>query len=523
MTRNQKRAINSWQTFGAFSLACAALILTAPVFSDPCGMVPPIYNGEGNPIKRVGLQQTYVFFNKGVESFVIRPGFEGKVDNFGMLIPFPSPPALRKVSDDAFEQIANAIDPPEVVVDLTPQLHMLARGGGGGGFGGGGGGVFGGGLELQRNQVKVLKEEAVGMYEVAVLEAGSPEALKKWMDKNKYKYPEGMDEVTDDYIEEGWCFVAVKTKVGAKSDADPQPGQRTAQPEMPDGSVFDGTVQALGFRFKTDELVVPMRLSAFNDGELRNVVYLLTRGGKRIKSIPEEFVVRQIGGSQLIRNLTEPLPLRVVGGKARDIPEQRKKAIVQQRDPRPFNEVAKRLFISDVLATNKKGFTLEHEESEKELFRIGEHFGLRGAEVDKEIEENSKEQSARLIKASIPKLKFFTLTVVDGDFPRQVIANQNLKFADFRMDLRRNNSRNYDAKVNGPTPRPKGKLISGTLDNYLNSLPQDPAFRDVRAPQMVYSALGLAGFAMLMIKLIGHRRSRTRARQKGTSTDSPSS
>ena len=264
-----RRLLSAKGLLGLLSLSFAGLILVAPAFSDPCGMVPPIYTGGGTPITRIGLQQTYVFFNKGVESFVIRPGFKGRVDNFGMLIPFPSPPALRKVPDNVFEQISNAIDPPEIVVDLTPMKNF------GGGFGGGGmgsgGGISGGmgGMQIKRKQVTVLKEEAVGMYEVAVLEAGSPEALKKWMDKNKYQYPAGMDKVTEDYINEGWCFVAVKTKVGSKQDADPQPGKRSAEPQLPQGGFFNGAVQALGFRFKTDELVVPMRLSAFNDGSLR--------------------------------------------------------------------------------------------------------------------------------------------------------------------------------------------------------------------------------------------------------------
>ena len=60
--------------------------------ADPCGMVPPIYTGQDVPLTRVGLQQTYVFYKDGVETFVIRPGFTGKVDEFGMLIPFPTPP-----------------------------------------------------------------------------------------------------------------------------------------------------------------------------------------------------------------------------------------------------------------------------------------------------------------------------------------------------------------------------------------------------------------------------------------------
>src|SRR5262245_39459476 len=83
--------------------------------ADPCGMVPPIYVTDNTSLVRVGDEQTYVFFKEGLETFVIRPGFSGKVEDFGMLISFPTPPALRKVSEDIFPQIGKAIDPPEVV------------------------------------------------------------------------------------------------------------------------------------------------------------------------------------------------------------------------------------------------------------------------------------------------------------------------------------------------------------------------------------------------------------------------
>ena len=42
----------------------------------------PIYTGEGVPLTRVGVQMTYVFYKDGVETFVIKPGFEGKVDEY---------------------------------------------------------------------------------------------------------------------------------------------------------------------------------------------------------------------------------------------------------------------------------------------------------------------------------------------------------------------------------------------------------------------------------------------------------
>src|SRR5436190_20250362 len=102
---------------------------SGPAFADPCGMVPPIYVNDNASLVRVGDEQTYVFFQDGLETFVIRPGFSGKVEDFGMLISFPTPPALRKVSEDIFPQIANAIDPPEVVVDLRRRylLQSLSR------------------------------------------------------------------------------------------------------------------------------------------------------------------------------------------------------------------------------------------------------------------------------------------------------------------------------------------------------------------------------------------------------------
>ena len=86
-------------------------VCSQQLYADPCGMVPPIYLGDA-PIARIGDQNTYVFFKDGVETFVIRPGFSGKVDEFGMLIPMPTVPALRKVSDNIFPHLRAAIDPP---------------------------------------------------------------------------------------------------------------------------------------------------------------------------------------------------------------------------------------------------------------------------------------------------------------------------------------------------------------------------------------------------------------------------
>src|SRR5262249_60397478 len=153
--------------------------------------------------------------------------------------------------------------------------------------------------------------------------------------------------------------------------------------KLPSGSSFDGHVQAMAFRFKTDKLTLPMRLSAYNEGEMHNVVYLLTDGPRKIRSIPEEYVVRQLTGDELVRNVTQPLPLRIIGGTEADIQDWQRQGLPQQRDPRPHNGFAKELFASDLLAVKNGRLSHPHEEDEKMLLRIGEHFGLRGPDVDK--------------------------------------------------------------------------------------------------------------------------------------------
>src|SRR5436309_15158029 len=123
-------------------------------WADPCGMVPPIYVNDNTSLVRVGDEQTYVFFKDGLETFVIRPGFSGKVEDFGMLISFPTPPALRKVSEDIFPQIAKAIDPPEVVVDVRYRLleQRASRA-----FNAPTTGAWGGGLALKKDEVRVAR------------------------------------------------------------------------------------------------------------------------------------------------------------------------------------------------------------------------------------------------------------------------------------------------------------------------------------------------------------------------------
>src|SRR5437016_3442180 len=211
-------------------------------------MVPPIYVTDNTSLVRVGDEQTYVFYKDGIETFVIRPGFSGKVEDFGMLISFPTPPALRKVSEDIFPQIAKAVDPPEVVIDVRQRLYLQRFAANGAGAQPAASAFSG--MMLKKDEVRVLKQEAVGMYEAAVLEAGSAAALKRWMDDHGYKYPKGMDVVCEEYVKLGWCFVAEKAKVRGTTNVDPKPGMKEVDTKLPADGTFDRHVQAIVFRFK---------------------------------------------------------------------------------------------------------------------------------------------------------------------------------------------------------------------------------------------------------------------------------
>lgn len=415
----------------------ALLTMMTAALADPCGMVPPIWTGSGPApvtIERQGLQQTYVFHRDGVETIAIRPGFTGSVEQFGMLIPLPAVPALRKIDDRTFDHLRSAVDPPQVRVHVmerhrlesvksvdVPSAARMEEADE---------------LSVRRDEVRVVKEEAVGMYEVAVLEAGSSHALSRWMDHNDFRYPSGMDATVEDYVRAGWLFVAVKARVGAMVGVEPRPGMRDATHELPAGASFDGYVQGMAFRFRIDRPVVPMRLAVFNGDDTRNRVYVLAEAPVRVREVSASFVRRQVPGRTLYGNLTEPLPVTLASGRARDLDQFPQ--VRNARNPEPHIVAARGLMASDMLAARTHTLSLPFEEREKELLSINEALGLRGAQIDALVQQDVAEMRDRSLDPALADLYEMTLTVVDGTFPRRVLRDQNLTFDRYSMSAAAN-------------------------------------------------------------------------------------
>jgi hypothetical protein len=294
---------------------------------------------------------------------------------------------------------------------------------------------------LAYDEVRVLNQEAVGMYQVAVLQAGSPKALAAWMAENGFRYPEGMDAVVAEYVADGWCFLAVKAKVGSAKGVAPRPGMRHANPSLPADASFDGHVQGMGFRFKTDEPVLPMRLSVFNGEGPRNVIYMLTDEGVSLRRAPKELVVRQVSGRDLIENLTQPIPVTVTGGKLSDLAESELAQVQRKRDPDQYNGIARDVFSADLLAARNNTLSLHFEKEEKALLNISEALNLRGDAIDGLLAESMEAQRDTAVEEVLVDLKGMTLTVIDGVIPKSLVANDNLRFETWRMPWVSNRNR----------------------------------------------------------------------------------
>ena len=400
--------------------------------ADPCGMVPPISVASNEQmIARRGIQRTYVMHKNGIETMALHPAFTGKVKDFGMLIPFPSPPELYKINDETFAQLERALAPPTIIVYQYDNEQVgIPDGMSFGGLGSGLGGLGAIGAKGRQSLQDSLhvREEALGMYQVAVIEAGSAKALKRWMQEHQYKFPDGMEDVAQDYVEANWAFVAIKTKIGAKSSIEPEAGMREVDTSYPEGSSFDGYVQGMGFRFPSDEAVVPMRLSVFNGRNPHNIVYLFSDKQMQIDKVNQSDDYYYLSGEKLHKNLTEPMNVTFHVGSMDKLNQDQKQQLQEFRDPDTITKGFRQFLQSDLMALQTSSLLLDSEKKEKELLAISESFSLRGEEINKLHQDELEKRREKHTRNALVDLKKMHLSIFSGVLPNTLIQEENLRF-----------------------------------------------------------------------------------------------
>jgi len=269
--------------------------------------------------------------------------------------------------------------------------------------------------------------------------------------------------------------VAVKARVGKKIGVTPKPGMKEISSDLPKDAEFSGAVQAMGFRFKVDELVVPMRLASYNPGKLFNVVYVLTDEPTRIEQLSEEFVKEQISGSELYKNLTDLLPVNVRyyqgkawktsmfwRGKSPRLSEEvwnenqwkmmgTDKDFSKERNPAPHNGKALALFASDLLSAAEGRLEHRFEQHHKELLNVNEELGLRGPHIDELVREEMAAERKRAFGDVLKDLEGMTLTRLEGDFPREIIRQNDLTFVAYKKGAANGSGSKKGSMTGDPT------------------------------------------------------------------------
>jgi hypothetical protein len=120
------------------------------------------------------------------QHFIRRASFTAATKDFGFLVPTPSQPELAEADDAAFDYLARLTRPPQFVAVASAEKEALA------------------------GTVKVLERKKVSGFDAAVLEAGDPRALDRWLKANGYVSTPALVEWYGPYVASGWKITAFK-------------------------------------------------------------------------------------------------------------------------------------------------------------------------------------------------------------------------------------------------------------------------------------------------------------------------
>ena len=228
------------------------LIACAPRIAQADGIpLPPsgIYYSEEIDIGMSSQQAVLVYdAETGREDLVISVQLLGESPEAAWVVPVPSSPEVNMASAEWFSQLSDRTKPRIVtrfVAPPAPFMNIVSNLG------------APEGEELPREEeVEVLSRQQVGVYDVSILAAHRRGALLDWLNEHGYTFPTEGEPILDQYVEEGWTFVATRVRPG-----------ETAR--------LEGDVQPLWFSFHTERPVYPMRLTALTGSSIDVLIYVL--------------------------------------------------------------------------------------------------------------------------------------------------------------------------------------------------------------------------------------------------------
>lgn len=203
------------------------------------------------PVDQTGENVMFVVADGQVEAH-IQIQYTGDPERFAWIVPVLAEPSVEVGSDLLFTELLDSTVPTFTVTTRTENCGSSGFGGGGGGGGGGGcGGSFesepladfdagaGEGDEPDEEQPVVHQRDLAGSFEYVVLEGGSVDGVVNWLDENGFQQDEDAPQILQQYIDEGFLFVAFKLRSGHGVDQ----------------------IHPIVLRYAGDEACVPLRLT----------------------------------------------------------------------------------------------------------------------------------------------------------------------------------------------------------------------------------------------------------------------
>jgi hypothetical protein len=201
--------------------------------------------------------------NEKVETFTVQPKFEGNALDFGMVIPTPSMPKLHEMPRDFFKHLAvyTIMKRREFAhSSLLPVVYeRLGRN-----FAGNGRRILKeqsakeAGEPEKKPTVIVLETGVVGSLDYKIIEATRADDLFQWLKDNKYSYS-GDEATLGHYIQKKWLFTVMKID--------------TMQMKRNKDGTFDGEVTPTRFRFTSDKLIYPLKITQISVREKTEALF----------------------------------------------------------------------------------------------------------------------------------------------------------------------------------------------------------------------------------------------------------
>ncbi len=209
-------------------LFLGAFVLVPPADACACGgvFVPP------DSTSSVPTEEAMVVHVGDTTEVTMRLHLRSDADEAGLVVPTPAPATVRLGAEHTFSALDRATEP-----ETKDRWHLVG--------GDSDDGVSSGGARATppgtAGGVQELSTVDLGPLRATTLKAGDSGALRTWLVQRGYTVRPAVQQVLDEYVREGWSFVAMQL--------------------TPEGKKLDGDLPPIAMSYADARFVYPMRMS----------------------------------------------------------------------------------------------------------------------------------------------------------------------------------------------------------------------------------------------------------------------